>query len=84
MDVTFKRIPQGSSLCPFIFNIIMNNIFYFIELCDLTTCVDANTLDMIRNALDLVLNVLQQYSENAVNLFNLLLKNFMQVHSSKS
>ncbi len=32
-----KGIPQGSSLGAFIFNVFMNDIFYFIETYDLTS-----------------------------------------------
>ncbi len=42
-----KGISQCSSLGPFIFNVIMNDIFYFIEICDLTNYADDNTLHHI-------------------------------------
>ncbi len=40
-----KGIPQGSSLGPFL-NIFMNDIFYFVELCDLVNYADDNTLSI--------------------------------------
>ncbi len=75
-----KGIPQGSSLGTFLFNIFMNNIFYFIELCDLVNYAHANTLSIIAWTIEVVLATLKQDTENAIKWFII---HFMQVNPSK-
>ncbi len=58
----------------------MNNIFYFIEIYSLTNYVDANTLDMVANTLELMMNILKQDTQNAINF---VVNNFMPINASK-
>ncbi len=61
-----KGIPQGSSLGPFIFNLFLNDIFYFIETCDLTNYVDDNTLHHIASTIEAVLSALMTDTKAAI------------------
>jgi hypothetical protein len=58
----------------------MNDIFYFIETCDLTNYADDNTIDIIASTVDAVLSALRKDTENAIKWF---VNNFMQVNPSK-
>ncbi len=61
-----NEIPQGSSLGPFLFNIFMNDMFYFVDLCDLANYADDNTLSGIPRTIEVVLAALKQDTENAI------------------
>ncbi len=74
-----KGIPQGFSLVPFLFNIFINGIFYFIDLCDLANYADDNTLSVIASTIEVVLAALKQDTENAIKWFIIY---FMQVNPS--
>ncbi len=75
-----KGIPHGSSLGPFLFNIFMNVLFYFIETCSLTNYADDNAFDIISYTIETVLSALRTYTEKAINWF---VDIFMQVNPSK-
>ncbi len=51
-----KGIPLGS--VPFLFNVLMNDIFYFMDICNLLNYADDNTLSIIRNTVNLVISAL--------------------------
>ncbi len=65
-----KGIPQCSGLGPFIFNIFMNDMIYFMKICDLVNYADDNTLSTISNTVKLVLDALIQDTKNAMELFD--------------
>ncbi len=64
MKEILKGISHSSSLGPFIFNAFMNDIFYFIETCDLTNYVDDNTLHHITSTIEAVRSALRKYTKH--------------------
>ncbi len=58
----------------------MNDIFYFIEICDLANYADDNTLDHIAITIETVLSALQQDTANAIKWFE---ENYIQANHTK-
>ncbi len=80
MGAPLKGIPQVSILGHSLFNIFMNDLFYFIETYSLTNYANDNTLDMISSKIETVLSALRTDTEHAINWF---IENFMQINPSK-
>ncbi len=59
----------------------MNNIFYFMEICDLVNYADDNTLSVIERTVQMVLSALKKDAENDMNWFK---DNFMQANPEKN
>ncbi len=53
-----KGIPLVSGLGPLLFNVFMNDIFYFMQICNLLNYAYDNTLNVIRNTVNLVRSAL--------------------------
>ena len=73
-------IPQGSILGPLLFNIFINDIFYFITDVDLCNFADDNTIYNCQNSLEKVITTLELGVEECLRWFQV---NQMAINADK-
>ena len=75
-----KGVPQGSILGPLLFNIFLNDLFYFIEKCSLYNFADDNSLSNAASTLSDLKHNLQHDSKICMDWFGI---NGMEANPSK-
>ena len=73
-------VPQGSILGPILFNLSINDLFFFIEIASIHNFADDNTLSAVGETLSKLIGTLESKSNIAIDWFT---KNDMIINAGK-
>ena len=66
-EITVAGVPQGSMLGPIIFNLFINDLFYFMKSSTLHNYADDNTISASSNSISNLIRTLESESSEALS-----------------
>ena len=79
-NTTYKGVPQGSILGPILFNVFINDLFFFMDKCQLYNYADDNSMSSASSNISDVMCNLHHDTANAIDWF---IRNGMEPNPAK-
>ena len=81
MEKIFYGVPHESTMCPWQFNTLLCDLFYFLENLNIVSYADVTTIYTVNETNESVIGVLETSSQL---LFGWFINNFMKANSDKN